>query len=244
MPDLYSAASTQYYRRCEMALIRRHVPDLGGKRVLKLDLWNEAVNTRILQWMQAQGAEAYGLDLSAVTTARARANANGCTSGFHVVQADIRRLPFAPASFDFVYTMGTIEHVEEYQLAVDEVGRVLKPGGLAIVGVPHKWNLYLRPLMVMALEALGKYAYSPEKSFSSRELREVIEKGGMRVERRTGILSIPPLLRMADLYLYRRGHSPARALRPVLNVFAWAETRWQWPGRLGYLLTHVARKPA
>jgi len=239
MPDLYPAPSTQYYRRCEIALIRRYMPELRGKRVLKLDLWNEAVNTRILQWMQSEGAEAYGLDLSEVTTARARANARH----LHLVQADIRRLPFAPGSFDFVYTMGTIEHIDEYQTAVDEVGRVLKPGGLAIVGVPHKWNVYLRPLMVMALEAVGQYAYSPEKSFSSRELREVIETSGLRVEHRTGILSIPPLLRMADLYLYRRRRVPVRVLRPVLDAFAWAETRWEWLGRMGYLLAHVARKP-
>ncbi len=244
MPDLYPAASTQYYRRCEMALIRRYVPDLAGKRVLKLDLWNEAVNTRILQWMQSQGAEAYGLDLSAVTTARARANGRAPHPYLHIVQADIRGVPFAASSFDFVYTMGTIEHIDEYQAAVDEVGRVLKPGGLAIVGVPHKWNLYLRPLMVLALDAVGKYAYAPEKAFSSRELREVLEKSGLRVERRTGILSIPPILRMADLYLFRSGQSPARLLRPLLDAFAWAETRWEWLGRLGYLLVHVARKPS
>src|SRR4029453_3409977 len=106
-------------------------------------------------------------------------------------RAGIRRLPFASGSFDFVYTMGTIEHIDEYQTAVDEVGRVLKPAGLAIVGVPHKWNVYLRPLMVMALEAVGQYAYSPEKSFSSRELREVLEKSGLRVEPRTAILRNP-----------------------------------------------------
>jgi SAM-dependent methyltransferase len=243
MPDSYPAATTQYYRRCEIALIRRHVPDLAGKRVLKLDLWNEAVNTRILQWMQTQGAEAYGLDLSAVTTDRARANARPPHPYLHIVQADIRALPFASESFDFVYTMGTIEHVEEYQQATDEVGRVLRPGGLAIVGVPHKWNLYLRPLLVWALEAVGRYAYSPERSFSARELRVVLEKSGLRMVHRTGILSIPPLLRMADLYLHRRGVSLGRALRPLLDGFAWAEARWEWAGRLGYLLAQVARKP-
>ena len=72
----------------------------------------------------------------------------------------------------------------------------------------------------------------------------MLEKSGLRVERRTGILSIPPVLRMADLYLYRRRLVPVRALRPLLDAFAWAETRWEWLGRLGYLLTHVARKPS
>jgi hypothetical protein len=37
MPDLYPAHSTQYYRSCEIALIRRSIGPLRGKRVLKLD---------------------------------------------------------------------------------------------------------------------------------------------------------------------------------------------------------------
>ena len=47
----------------EIALLSRCLGDLAGRRVLKLDLWNEAFNTRILHWMAAQGAETYGLDV-------------------------------------------------------------------------------------------------------------------------------------------------------------------------------------
>lgn len=243
MPDLFPASSTQYYRRCEIALIRRAVGCLRGKRVLKLDLWNEAVNTRILQWIRSQGATAFGLDVSGVTTARARRNSQGPDDELHLVQSDIRHLPFAGDSFDFVYTMGTIEHIDEYQAAVDEVERVLKPGAVAIIGVPHKWNLFLRPVLVRVLDLFGKYAYSPEKSFSAAELRRVVETSGLRVERRTGILSIPGILRMADLFLYRRG-IPLHRLSPLLLwPFDYAETRWEWPGLLGYLIALVARKP-
>ncbi len=74
MPDLYPTFSTQYYRRCEVALIERYFGPLQGKRVLKLDLWNEAVNTRILDWMRSQGAEAVGLDFSKEVVRRAHQN--------------------------------------------------------------------------------------------------------------------------------------------------------------------------
>src|ERR1700687_1565325 len=66
-PDLFAASSTQYYRRCEIALVTRHLVNPRGKTVLKLDLWNEAVNTRLLQWMEGQGARVFGIDLSGVT---------------------------------------------------------------------------------------------------------------------------------------------------------------------------------
>jgi SAM-dependent methyltransferase len=240
VPDFFEADSTQYYRRCEIALIRRSLGPLRGRRVLKLDLWNEAVNTRILNWIEEQGACAFGVDLSEVTTSRARRNAPG---RLRLAQADIRDLPFASGSFDLAYTMGTIEHIDEYQRAVDELARVLKPGGRAIVGVPHKWNVFLRPLLVLLLELFGKYAYSPEKSFGAGELRRVVERSGLRVLGRTGILTIPGIVRMADLFCYKR-RIPLHRLSPLLlKPFEYLETGWAWPGRFGYLLALVVEKP-
>jgi len=240
IPDFFAADSTQYYRRCEIALIRRTLGPLRGKRVLKLDLWNEAVNTRILNWIEEQGATAFGVDLSQVTTTRARRNSAG---HLRLAQADIRDLPFASESFDVGYTMGTIEHIDEYQRAVDELARVLRPGGRAIVGVPHKWNIFLRPVLVRILELVGKYAYSPEKSFGAGELRQVAERSGLRVVGRTGILTIPGIVRMADLFCFNR-RIPLHRLSPlVLRPFEYLETRWAWPGHFGYLIALVVEKP-
>ena len=242
MPDVFPAPSTQYYRRSEIALIQRCIGSLQGKRVLKLDLWNEAVNTRILHWMRSQGAEAFGLDFSREVTARAHQNSQGAEDSLYLLEADIRHLPFESHSFDFVYTMGTIEHIDEYQDAVQEVQRVLKVGGKAIIGVPHKWNIFLRPLMVKALELFGKYPYGPEKAFSYGELRRVIERSGLQVRRRSGILAFPGILRMADLIFYCR-KIPLYRLTPLfLWPFEYLESRWEWPGFFGYLITLGAEK--
>lgn len=243
IPDLAPAYTTQYYRQCEIALIRRILPKLAGLRVLKLDLWNEAVNTRILNWMERQGAETYRVDLSSVTVRRAARNARRQASRMRLSQSDIRLLPFASGVFDFVYTMGTIEHVAEHRKAVAEVQRVLKPGGLAVVGVPYKWNLFLRPLLVAALDRFGKYPYSPEKAFSWKELRGVLEECGFQVVSRTGLLSAPGILRMGELFLYRRKIPLYRLSKWLVLPFELLETRWSWPGRLGYLVAAVVRKP-
>ncbi|MFB3072876.1 MAG: class I SAM-dependent methyltransferase [bacterium] len=242
MPDIFHTSSTQYYRRREIALLQRSFGPMKGKRVLKLDLWNEAVNTRILHWMKSQGAEAFGLDFSSVVTSRALQNSGETEGPLHLVQSDIRHIPFATNSFDFVYTMGTIEHIDEYQDAVDEVHRVLKVGGKTIIGVPHKWNIFLRPLLVNALDLFGKYPYSPEKSFSYGELRRVVEKCGLRVRNRTGIMAFPGILRMAELFLYKRKIPLYRLVRPILWPFDRLESRWEWPGLFGYLIALVAEK--
>src|ERR671913_569330 len=72
-PDLGGAASTRAYREDEIRLLREYLGPLSGRRLLKTDLWDEAKNTRILQWAAAEGAQVYGIDLSAPTVRQARA---------------------------------------------------------------------------------------------------------------------------------------------------------------------------
>lgn len=52
--------------------------------------------------------------------------------------ADIRALPFASESFDFVMCAHAIEHLEVPQAAISEMYRVLKPGGTLLVVTTRK----------------------------------------------------------------------------------------------------------
>lgn len=243
MPDFSQAPSTLYYRDCEIELFRRHAGDLRGKRFLKLDLWNEAINTRILKWVAEQGAEVFGMDISHVVSRRAHQNALNEGSDMDLVRADIRELPYADESFDIVYTMGTIEHIDEYRHAIEEIRRVLKPGGRAIIGVPFKYDIFLRPLLVAVLEAFGKYPYAPEKSFTPAELKKDVADAGLDVKARTGILIVPGILRMADVYFHIHRIPLLWLTSALVRPFAWLEKRWEWPGNFGYLLTVVADRP-
>jgi SAM-dependent methyltransferase len=52
--------------------------------------------------------------------------------------ADGTRLPFADCGIDHVICSEVLEHVENDQAAIDELGRVLRPGGVAFITVPHR----------------------------------------------------------------------------------------------------------
>jgi SAM-dependent methyltransferase len=160
-PDLGGAASTEYYRANEERLLREYLGPLAGRRILKTDLWDETRNTRILWWAAEQGAHVYGIDISFPIARAARDEGRGAGQ---CVVADCRRVPYAADSFDAVYSMGTIEHFDESDVAVREMARVLKPGGRAVVGVPNRLDPFLRPLMVSTLSAVGLYGYGFEKS--------------------------------------------------------------------------------
>jgi len=51
-------------------------------------------------------------------------------------KVDITKLPFADESYDFVCASHVLEHIEDDRLALREVWRILKPGGIAILPVP------------------------------------------------------------------------------------------------------------
>lgn len=48
-------------------------------------------------------------------------------------------LPFADNSFDHVVCSEVLEHIHDYQKALNEINRVLKPGGTLNISVPRYW---------------------------------------------------------------------------------------------------------
>jgi len=52
------------------------------------------------------------------------------------VKMDIHRMPFGDSSFDVVLCNHVLEHVTDDITALQEIRRVLKPGGFAILQVP------------------------------------------------------------------------------------------------------------
>ena len=90
-------------------------------------------------------------------------------AGFNAVavQGEGERLPFSDASIDMVYSWGVLHHTPRTEDAVREVHRVLKPGGVAVIGLyathsVHFWNYRLRAALAGNLSdrAYGEWLHS------------------------------------------------------------------------------------
>ena len=241
-PSLKGAVSTAYYFACERWLFETYLPKIRDLVVFKTDLWDEAKNTEILRWAADEGARPMGIDVSIDVVREAGKVLGAHRPGF--VVGDVRAIPFRDGVVDAVYSMGTIEHFEEYAQAVREIFRVLKPGGTAIVGVPNKLDPFLRPFMVQIMNATGLYGYGMEKSFTPGALQRLLESAGFRVTARTGILFIPGWLRMLELWLFTRRSRLAGATTVPIHLFAWLYRRVPAVRRHGYLTVCVATRPA
>ncbi|QQS50233.1 MAG: methyltransferase domain-containing protein [Bacteroidota bacterium] len=55
-------------------------------------------------------------------------------------RCDVQKLPFEKENFDLVICNHVLEHVDNDQLAMSEILRVLKPGGYAILQVPVNFS--------------------------------------------------------------------------------------------------------
>jgi SAM-dependent methyltransferase len=51
-------------------------------------------------------------------------------------RVDLQNLPFADGSYDFVFASHVLEHVPDDRKAIQEIRRILKPNGVAILPVP------------------------------------------------------------------------------------------------------------
>jgi SAM-dependent methyltransferase/uncharacterized protein YbaR (Trm112 family) len=148
--EAVSATCGGFYRHLVGALEAYPIPELrlpAGDGRLFLDLgchWG--------RWCVAAGRAGYvpvGIDpsLEGVRAARKVARQLGVDALYLV--ADARHLPFRPASFDVAFSYSVFQHLREQdvQEAVDEIARVLKPGGRSRVQMPNVFgarNLYLQ----------------------------------------------------------------------------------------------------
>jgi len=92
----------------------------------------------------SSGANVVALDYSSAVDA-CRANL-GAHPRLHVVQGDIYALPFAPNSFDYLYSLGVLQHTPDVSKAFSALPPVLVSGGRIAVDYYEKtWRSWLLP---------------------------------------------------------------------------------------------------
>jgi SAM-dependent methyltransferase len=119
-------------------------PDtLQGKLVLEAGCGSG----RYLRIAGEAGATVIGVDLSAAVETAASVVAH--LPNAHVIQANIFELPFSPASFDFVYSLGVLHHTPNTKQALDRLIPLLRPGSDLAIWLYPRW-----PILVEAYNNL------------------------------------------------------------------------------------------
>ncbi|NOZ63968.1 MAG: methyltransferase domain-containing protein [Caldiserica bacterium] len=99
---------------------------------------------------------------------------------------DAESLPFRDNSFDLVISLDTLEHLSSPLTALEEMVRVLKPGGKLLVYTLNKrqlftWHWFLRLITFRKLGVDKGHLddHDPEKFLNAREVKKSLETKGM-----------------------------------------------------------------
>ena len=151
--DRYEAIRSTRYRLephlDEFAEFGRH----AGQTVVEVGCGIGTDGTRF-----AEGSAHYlGVDSSetAVRTARATFDLLGFDGA--VVSADATTLPISTGTVDFAYSNGVLHHIDDTQAAVDEIYRILRPGGRCVVMLYHQSSFNYR-FNILVLRRFGALA--------------------------------------------------------------------------------------
>jgi SAM-dependent methyltransferase len=94
---------------------------------------------------------------------------------------DACALPFSDGSFDVAVSMSTFDHLPTAaarQKAIEEMARVVRPGGHVVVTVANRWNLlYAAGIRKMTREGTLHYGFA--YLFSPRELLGLLRGAGL-----------------------------------------------------------------
>ena len=169
-----------------------------------------------------------GMDWSMMALRRAQSH------GLHLVRGgiDAPGLPVATGAVDVVIMSELIEHLVDPDSALDEVHRVLRPGGTLLLSTPNLAAWYNRGLLALGIQPV----------FSEVSLRGVYGRPGSQV---VGHLHMFTRRALAEL-LTARGfvceriagapyHDVPRPLRPLDRLAC------RWPAAASILLAQATR---
>lgn len=124
--------------------------------------------------------KALGIDIRHARAVRARL---GRSFVVPVRQMDVCALEFEPATFDFGFCSSLLHHLPDPGRALDEIGRVLRPGGVACVGL----QLYTSetgsrdPELIRVARSGGPAAGWPHLRSPGRERTSLERVNGLRL---------------------------------------------------------------
>ena len=101
--------------------------------------------------------------------------------GRNFVQMGERALPFKDRAFDQIVCLDYLEHVDDDDLTLREIRRLLKDGGRLVLVTPHTGKFFLlqklRPLAGLKLEFYGH----KREGYGRRDLEAKCTEAGLRI---------------------------------------------------------------
>ena len=197
------------------------IPQAGSQFAKKaIDVGcGEGVFTKML-W--GKGYESLGIDINEEKIAVARKQFGDSRLRFEIGDANKIKLP--SKSIDLVLSLELIEHLEDTQLLLSEIRRVLKTGGLLVISTPNRCSLEGLGGRILAKLRRGRWNAwddTHKTIFSSSEFMRLLRQKGFEPIKVIGYYyfvsvypfkSLPCLVRLQESFGFIRFTHSTRCL--------------------------------
>ena len=141
----------------------------------------------------------------------------GDDAGVRFVVGRIELMPFDDASFDVALALGVLEYVVDVRAAVEDLARVVKPGGLVVVSMQNRFGpfrLWERTVFPRLARLRGSAYEVEERPVDERPLRRILEGAGL-VPVDAVYYNFNLFLKPLDYWFPERSMQVARRLAPL-----------------------------
>lgn len=170
----------------EEDLIVALVGPVCGTMLLDVGCGDAVLSVRLA----AAGAEVTGVDTDPRMLAAARERARNSGEAIAFVQANVLSLPFPDSSFDTVVAVAVLCFIEDIERAVEEMARVLRPGGRLVLGELGRYSLWAAKRRVAGW--FGSKIWRKAIFRTAGELRQCATASGLEAAEVRGAIYYPP----------------------------------------------------
>lgn len=163
----------------QMFMYQALARDLARRRPGRLLDWGCGFG-QVSALLRAEGVDVVAFDVRPGLVAPTRERLERFPEIEAHVSSDPVVLPFETDSFDTVLSCGVLEHVEDPDGSLDELRRILRPGGtFHVVNLPNRFSYTER-----IARLLGRYYHGQlpdDRVYTKRDARDLLERHGFEL---------------------------------------------------------------
>ena len=218
--ERWVSVAGQHNNRTQVSIVRELLPEARG-RLVEIGCGTGRFSTILAE--QAQSLVLIDLSKSMLQKVRPRVAVALPLLG------DVSALPLEDESICGLACLNVLSHVTSYQVALREIGRVLRPGGFALLNFNNLTSPYLVPGLIVNRRRRSFRANVFSQWISWSAFRSALHDAGLIILASKGHLSLPvrspqPLVRLLSLADSALRNWPTMAPLPFVLAVKQART--------------------